>query len=91
MVHEAATFVMFIHEEAVQSCGMAYFLAMKYNRRDLARQVVDHALTDLLPAVKSMIDNWGWLSPYAQGAFNDFYKASLLSFQNADAILKNDV
>ena len=86
-VMEAVTFIQFIQEEAIQSCQLSCFLALRqknYKAVGWAIQTTRGTLLMHLIAVNSAL---GWLAPYSKPAFQDFITATEMSLQIYDELM----
>ena len=79
-VMEAVTFIQFIQEEAIQSCALGAFLAIRQRRYSAAKQAIDTIENTLLYHLELVNDGVGWLAPYSKGAFIDFITAGTDDF-----------
>ena len=74
-VMESVTFVQFIEEEAIQSCALGAFLAIRCRDYHSAWLAIHLLEDELVPHLSSINYHAGWLAPYSKSAFLDFIKA----------------
>jgi hypothetical protein len=84
---EAVTFVQFIHEEALQACGLACFMALRAKNYKAASWAIQTMRTPLLEHLKNQNSIAGWLAPYSKGCFEDYITATELQIQVYDELL----
>lgn len=84
---EAVTFVQFIQEEAIQSCQLSCFLALRQKNYKAVGWAIQTTRTTLLYHLKIVNDICGWMAPYSKGAFQDFITATEMSLQIYDELL----
>jgi hypothetical protein len=75
-IMETVTFIQFIQEEAIQSCALGIFLAIRQKKYYSAQQglnVLEGTLCYHLELVNQAV---GWLAPASKGAFQDFILAT---------------
>jgi hypothetical protein len=86
-VMQAVTFIQFIQEEAIQSCALSIFLAIRqrqYSTANLALYTLENVLLYHLKTVNDIV---GWLAPYSKGAFQDFITATETSIETYKQLL----
>ena len=86
-VMEAVTFIQFIQEEAIQSCQLGAFLAMRQKNYKAVGWACQTTRGTLLAHLKSVNFAVGWMAPYSDGAFQDFITATEVSLDLYDELL----
>jgi len=86
-VMEGVTFIQFIEEEAIQSASLGCFLALRARCYSAAARCITVIRAELVPHLKLINDNLGYLAPYSKGAFADFIKATELNLTVYDDLL----
>jgi len=75
-VISAVVFVMFIYEEAIQTSSIGCYMAIKH--RDV--NGLDGCILEMrdyaIPHLMNVVENWGWIAPYAWPSFWAFAEAS---------------
>jgi len=75
-VMETVTFIQFIEEEAIQSAALGIFLAIRGKSLVGAMKGMTLLRGQLLPNLRYINNNAGWLAPYSKGPFQDFCDAT---------------
>ena len=75
-VMEIVTFIQFIEEEAIQSASLGVFLAIRGKSYRGASLGITLLRGTLIPHLKGINENVGWMAPYSVGCFSDFIKAT---------------
>lgn len=88
-VMESCTFAQFIEEEAIQTCGMGAFLAIKYKNWKALSWCIQVLSGQLVPHLKAINEITGWMAPYSQGAFRDYVLASETMLAVYEELLNN--
>lgn len=88
-ISESATFVQFIEEEAIQTCGMGAFLAIRAKNWKALSWCIQTLSSELIPHLKTINEIAGWLAPYSKGAFRDYVLASEVMVQVYEELLNN--
>jgi hypothetical protein len=86
-VMESITFIEFIQEEAIQSCALAAFMAIRSKRYDAARQCLDILESTLIYHLELVNEAVGPLAPYSVGCFADFVTSAKLSAATMRSLL----
>ena len=86
-VMEAVTFIQFIQEEAIQSCQLGAFLALRQRNYKAVSWAITTTRGTLLAHLKAVNEIVGWLAPYSKGAFQDFILATETSLALYDELL----
>lgn len=71
-----ATFLMFIHEETAQTAMMAIFVADKNRLHDQAKRLIKRAAKEYVMKGVEYTRDWGFLAPYADGAFMLYFDST---------------
>ena len=74
-VMSAITFIQFIEEEAIQTCSLGIYLAIRVRNFTAARQALETLEGTLLPHLITINNTFGWLAPYSKGCFQDYITA----------------
>ena len=85
-VMETTAFIQFIEEEAIQSAALGAFLAIRVKAYESAWLAINLIEDELLPHLEDLNKDVGWLSPYSQGTFYDFTKATRVNLEIYKAI-----
>jgi hypothetical protein len=75
-IMEVVTFIQFIEEEAIQSASLGVFLAIRAKSMKGAVLGIQLLQDELIPHLKAINENIGWMAPYSKGCFADFIKAT---------------
>lgn len=86
-VMEIVTFIQFIEEEAIQSCALGCFLAIRAKSYRGASLGITMLRGRLIPNLKDINDYVGWVAPYSKGCFADFIAATELNLVIYEDIL----
>lgn len=86
-VQEAVTFIQFIEEEAIQTCSLGLFMAMRAKNYKAASWCIQTLRGELVPHLKQINDNLGWMAPYSKGPFIDFITATETNLLVYDELL----
>jgi hypothetical protein len=76
-----ATFLMFIHEEAVQTIMMAQYVAHKNKLHDRAKHLIKVAAEKYIFSGAEFTANYGILAPYAVHSFKTYWASALEMLQ----------
>lgn len=87
-VSSAVTFMQFIHEEAIQTCSMAVYMAVRSRRYGVAARALLDLQTIHIPMLEDTTRNLGWLAPWTIGCFTAFAVASRRACDTWQEILK---
>jgi len=86
-VMEAVTFIQFIEEEAIQSASLGVFLAIRGKSKRGAILGMSLLRIQLIPHLKLINEQFGWIAPYSAGCFADFIKAAETNLEIYDDLL----
>lgn len=86
-VSQAVTFMQFIHEEAIQSCSMAVYMAVRNRRYSAAREALRDLKDIHIPMLEDTTKTLGWLAPWTIPCFTAFALASKRAAQTWEEIL----
>ncbi|GAI67773.1 unnamed protein product [marine sediment metagenome] len=86
-IMEIITFIQFIEEEAIQSCALGCFLAIRAKSYRGASLGITMLRGRLIPNLKDINDYAGWAAPYSKGCFADFIAATELNLVIYEDIL----
>jgi len=86
-VMEIVTFIQFIEEEAIQSASLGVFLAIRSKSYRGASLGITLLRGQLIPNLKAINDNVGWMAPYSKGCFADFIIATETNLEIYEDIL----
>ncbi len=86
-IMEVVTFIQFIEEEAIQSAALGVFLAIRGKSYRGASLGITLLRGRLIPNLKYINDNAGWLAPYSKGPFADFVVATETNLEIYEDIL----
>lgn len=86
-IMETVTFIQFIEEEAIQSAALGVFLAIRGKSYPGASKGITLLRGQLLPNLRYINDNAGWLAPYSKGPFHDFCDATETNLEIYEDIL----
>lgn len=78
-VMETVTFMQFIHEEAIQSCAMGVFMAIRARNYSVAWEGMRLLGDVLIPHLEAVNTALGWASPPTFWCFKDFIAASKMN------------
>jgi hypothetical protein len=87
MIMESITFIEFIEEEAIQTCGLSVYLAVRQKRYAEARDALDTLEYTLLPHLRLVNQVLGPLAPYSYGSFMDYVSATQVMCNTYRAVL----
>ena len=76
MVMETVAFIQFIEEEAIQACMLGAYLGMRNRNYQAVHLSLTTTEDQLLPHLRWINNNLGWLSPYSKGVFSDYADAT---------------
>lgn len=79
-VRGSCAMFMFIIEEAVQTIGMACYLAQKKKQWNVLREYADFALYELIEPALQFVDQYGNLAYPLNGAYKAFFEAAKKTF-----------
>lgn len=91
LISGTATFLMFIHEEAVQTIMMAHYIAHKNKMEDEARRLIKIAAEKYIMQGVVFTSDWGHLAPYAQGAFRTYWYSTIDMLETYAKFYKVDI
>lgn len=77
----------FIHEEAIQTCSMAVYMAVRNRRYSAARAALRDLKTIHIPMLQDTTKMLGWLAPWTIPCFTAFALASLRAADTWEEIL----
>ena len=86
-VMEIVTFIQFIEEEAIQSASLGVFLAIRSKSYRGASLGITLLRGQLIPNLKAINENVGWMAPYSKGCFADFIIATETNLEIYEDIL----
>lgn len=86
-VMEIVTFIQFIEEEAIQSAALGVFLSIRAKSYPAATKGITLLRGTLIPHLKDINENVGWMAPYSQGCFADFILATETNLEIYEDIL----
>ena len=75
-VMETVTFIEFICEESIQSCGLGVYIAIQQRNYSAAARALNTQKTILVPYLRTIVTTLGPLAPYSMGPFLAFVVAS---------------
>jgi len=75
-VMEVITFIQFIEEEAIQSASLGVFLSVRAKSYKGASLGITLLIGQLIPHLKLINTEIGWLAPYSKQCFSDFIDAT---------------
>jgi len=86
-VMECCTFIQFIQEEAIQSCQLGCFLAFRAKNYKAVSMAMTTTRGVLLPHLRLVNEELGWMAPYSRPAFQDFIVATEVVLDVYDQLL----
>lgn len=88
-ISESATFAQFIEEEAIQTCSMGAFLAIKAKNWLALSWCIQTLNSDLIYHLELINNIAGWLAPYSKGPFADYVTATKVMVMVYEELLMN--